>query len=90
MALYKLTKGTLSRIRKDKAGCDELIEQGYVFDGEVDENFNPVVSIPEEEKDSLSDLREEAVGLGLAPSIAERLKTKKAIQKKIDELKEGE
>lgn len=49
--LYKLTLGTLSRIRKTKKEIDELIEQGYTLDGEVNEqyeviNANPVFDAP--------------------------------------------
>ncbi len=49
--LYKLTLGTLSRIRKTKKEIDELIEQGYTLDGEVNEkyeviNANPVFDTP--------------------------------------------
>ena len=49
--LYKLTKGTLSRIRKTKKEIDELLEQGYTLDGEVNEKYevvdaNPVFDAP--------------------------------------------
>lgn len=49
--LYKLTLGTLSRIRKTKKEIDELIEQGYTLDGEVNEKYevidaNPVFDAP--------------------------------------------
>jgi len=49
--LYKLTLGTLSRIRKTKKEIDELIEQGYTLDGEVNDkyeviNANPVFDAP--------------------------------------------
>jgi hypothetical protein len=39
MALYKLTKGTLSRIRKSEKECKDLMKDGYVLDGEVDKNY---------------------------------------------------
>ena len=42
MKRYKLTKGSLSRIRTTEKGRDELIEEGYTFDGEVDENLKPI------------------------------------------------
>ncbi len=49
--LYRLTKGTLSRIRKTKEEVDKLIEQGYTLDGECDDKFeiinpNPVFDAP--------------------------------------------
>ena len=49
--LYKLTLGTLSRIRKTKKETDELIEQGYTLDGEVNDKYevidaNPVFDAP--------------------------------------------
>ena len=49
--LYKLTLGTLSRIRKTKKEIDELIEQGYTLDGEVNDKYevidaNPVFDAP--------------------------------------------
>ncbi len=49
--LYKLTLGTLSRIRKTKKEIDELVEQGYTLDGEVNDKYevidaNPVFDAP--------------------------------------------
>jgi len=38
--LYKLTKGTLSRIRKDLKGIKDLEKDGYKFIGEVDKDYN--------------------------------------------------
>ncbi len=39
---YRLTKGTLSRIRRDSAGVKELQAQGYALDGACDENGNVI------------------------------------------------
>lgn len=39
MALYKLTKGSLSRIRSTEKDCKALIKEGYTLDGEVDSNY---------------------------------------------------
>ncbi len=49
--LYKLTLGTLSRIRKTKKEIDELLAEGYTLDGEVNDkyeviNANPVFDAP--------------------------------------------
>lgn len=49
--LYKLTLGTLSRIRKTKKEIDELLAEGYTLDGEVNEKYevidaNPVFDAP--------------------------------------------
>lgn len=44
--LYKLTKGSLSRIRKNKAGIDELKEDGYTLDGEVNEKYEIIDANP--------------------------------------------
>ena len=44
--LYKLTLGTLSRIRKTKKEIDELIEQGYTLDGEVNEKYEVINANP--------------------------------------------
>ena len=44
--LYKLTLGTLSRIRKTKKEIDELIEQGYTLDGEVNEKYEVIDANP--------------------------------------------
>ena len=49
--IYNLTKGTLARIRKTIKEIDELIEQGYTLDGEVNEKYevidaNPVFDAP--------------------------------------------
>lgn len=38
MSLYKLTRGTVSVIRSDKAGVQEAIARGYAMDGEVIED----------------------------------------------------
>lgn len=46
MALYKLTKGSLSRIRTTEKDCKELIKQGYVLDGEVDNNYKVIKEDP--------------------------------------------
>ncbi len=35
MALYKLTKGSVSVIRRSKEGIREAEDQGYVLEGEV-------------------------------------------------------
>jgi hypothetical protein len=35
MNLYKLTKGSVSVIRRDQAGIDEAKAQGFILDGEV-------------------------------------------------------
>lgn len=40
MKQYKLTKGTISRIRTNKAGVDELLKEGYSLDGEVVQEGN--------------------------------------------------
>ncbi len=49
--LYKLTLGTLSRIRKTKKEIDELLAEGYTLDGEVNDKYevidaNPVFATP--------------------------------------------
>lgn len=46
MALYKLTKGSLSRIRSNEKDCKVLIKEGYSLDGEVDENYKVVGKEP--------------------------------------------
>lgn len=38
--LYKLTKGTISKLREDAAGVKELQAEGYVLDGECDADGN--------------------------------------------------
>ena len=37
MKLYKLTKGSVSVIRRDEAGIKEAEAKGFTFDGEVEE-----------------------------------------------------
>ncbi len=39
MAMDKLTKGSVSRIRRTEAEVLELVGKGYRLDGEVDENY---------------------------------------------------
>jgi len=51
MALYKLTKGTLSRIRTDKKGIDELLKNGYTLDGEVNKKYEVVNANPFADKE---------------------------------------
>jgi hypothetical protein len=45
--LYKLTKGTVSVIRKDRAGVEEAKANGYALDGECDEQYNVIDARPE-------------------------------------------
>lgn len=87
MKLFKLTKGPISKIRSDKVGCEDLIKSGYILDGEVDEDFNPVQSVPDFGEDDLTELRDEAVSLGLAPSTAARIKKAETLREKIEELR---
>lgn len=44
--LYKLTKGTVSVIRKDRAGVQEAIATGYSLDGECNEAYEIVNPSP--------------------------------------------
>jgi len=44
--LYKLTLGTLSRIRKTKKEIDELLAMGYTLDGEVNEKYEVIDAEP--------------------------------------------
>lgn len=73
--LYKLTKGTLSRIRTTKKECDDLIEQGYILDGEVDKDYKVINPYPfanrseEDEKEELVELAVEA-GLGAKSTLS--------------------
>lgn len=46
MALYKLTNGTVSKIRTDKKGVDALLAAGYKLDGEVDEKYEVIDDRP--------------------------------------------
>lgn len=82
MARYKLTKGSLSRIRYDRAGCEELVQQGYRLDGEVNDKnelvddrvrLDDIDGKPkgDPEKDHLVEKARE-LGLG-APSALKRL-----------------
>ena len=43
---YKLTKGTLSRIRTNKKDIDALIKEGYVLDGKVNDKFEVIDDDP--------------------------------------------
>ena len=86
--MYKLTKGPLSRIRKDKAGVDELLEQGYKLDGEVDKTYQVVNPFPKFEEDPLDGLRQELISLGVAPSQAARITKEETLREKIEALKE--
>ena len=43
---YKLTKGTLSRIRTNKKDIDALIKEGYVLDGKVNDKFEVIDDVP--------------------------------------------
>jgi len=88
MANYKLTKGTLSRIRSDKEGVKELLNDGYILDGEVDKDYKVIDAYPKLfVEDPLEALREEAVSLGLARSTADRIKKEDTLKEKIEELK---
>lgn len=44
--LYKLTKGTISVIRTDKASVAEAVKDGYRLDGEVNEAYEVVNPVP--------------------------------------------
>ena len=46
MALYKLTKGTVSVIRNSKAAVDEAIANGYKLDGECNERYEIIDADP--------------------------------------------
>lgn len=46
MALYKLTKGTVSVIRNSKAAVDEAISNGYKLDGECNERYEIIDADP--------------------------------------------
>ena len=46
MALYKLTKGTISVIRTTKDSVDEAIADGYKLDGEVNERYEIIDADP--------------------------------------------
>jgi hypothetical protein len=56
MKLFKLTKGSVSVIRRDQAGIDEAKAQGFTLDGEVIEvngGYEPVyakVEKPEQKR----------------------------------------
>ena len=50
MALYKLTKGTVSVIRNSKAAVDEEIANGYKLDGECNERYEIIDADPFRER----------------------------------------
>jgi len=90
MALYKLTKGTLSRIRTKQEDIQALIDEGYTLDGEVDEKFNLLPpKVETKEDDPLNELREQLISLGCPKSTASRYKSEKTLLKKIEEFKES-
>lgn len=86
--MYKLTKGTLSRVREDQNGVQELLDKGYKLDGEVNDNYEVINANPVFNVDPLASLRAELVALGCAPSTAERYKSEKTLLEKIAEFKE--
>lgn len=89
MGLYKLTKGSLSRIRSKRDDINALIEDGYILDGEVDSDFNLLPKkIQIEEEDPLEGLREKLIDLGCPRSTAARYKSEETLLKKIEEFKE--
>lgn len=51
--MYKLTKGSVSRIRKTKEEARALIKDGYTLDGEVNDKYEVIkkdVSLDEPKK----------------------------------------
>jgi len=48
--MYLLKKDTLSRVRNDKKGIDELLAEGYELLGECDEQYNIIDPNPSFEK----------------------------------------
>jgi hypothetical protein len=46
MALYKLTKGTISVIRQNREGVKQAEADGYKLDGEVNEAYEVVNPYP--------------------------------------------
>lgn len=93
MALYKLTKGTLSLIRKTKEDCKDLMAKGFELIGEVDEDYNLIDNRVDQIKEDDPDekMKEELVkyahelGLG-APSQLKRL----SIETLADRIEEAE
>jgi hypothetical protein len=91
--LYKLTKGTLSRIRTSRDECEKLIEDGYKLDGEVDNKYNVINPNPIfEEKSEVDQLKEKLISLGYPKSKANRLGKVERLQEEIDKIEtvEGE
>lgn len=91
MALYKLTKGSLSKIRNTENGVRDLMACGFVFDGEVDTKFNVINPNPVfvEEKNSGEDeeleiLKKQAIDMGIPASSVNRFKTAEKLKEKID------
>ena len=89
MGQYKLTKGSLSRIRSKREDIQSLIDDGYILDGEVDKDYNLLPKKVEiKEEDPLEELRDTLISLGCPRSTAERYRSEETLLKKIDEYKE--
>ncbi len=93
MKRYRLTKGALSRVRFTREHCEELVKEGYTFDGEVDEKNRLIddrvrlADLGEEtqEDGEKSNLVEQARKLGLgAPSALKRLSVE-TLRQRIEE-----
>lgn len=48
--MYKVTKGNLSMILKSKADIDLAIKDGFMLDGEVNEQYEVINAKPFEQK----------------------------------------
>lgn len=66
--LYKLTKGTLSKIRDSLPGVKELQAEGFVLAGECDKDGNVISSaVVFDEPGSMPDLDDEPKRRGRKP-----------------------
>lgn len=89
LKIYKLTKGTLSRIRSKQEDINALIDDGYKLDGQVNDKYEIINDRPEFKAiDPLDELRAELVSLGCAKSTAERYKNEGTLLDKIAEYEE--
>ena len=85
--MYKLTKGTLSRIRHNELDCKILMDEGYKMDGEVNKDYEVINPYPVFDKpDELDELRAQAVKAGLAKSTAKRITNPDTLRKKIEDM----
>ena len=90
MKKYKLTKGSVSRVRTNKNDIAAMLANGYVLEGEINDKGliidpNPGIG----EGDPLAHLKKELVSLGVAPSTVERYKSEKTLLEKIEEAKKN-